>query len=251
METTDMPSDSAGQTEALLATLRRSLKRNALTIASLAERLAVSEATVKRWLAGKGLTLDRLEQLAALAGLNFAELAQESATLPDHLSGELTCAQERALSDDELMAFVFIVILGGYDWHEILVDFAISAAVMESILERLEKLALIDRLSSGRVRPRIDRNIIWRKAPMRAQFEARMKAQFLAMDFSQPEAVYASAIYKLSEQGAAMLAELIERHRREISALADLDRKTARLPRSWHTVLTAARPLDTTGLRQS
>ena len=78
-----------------------------------------------------------------------------------------------------------------------------------------------------------------------------MKAQFLAMDFSKPEAVYASDIYKLSAQGAAMLAELIERHRREINALADHDRKTARLARSWYTVLTAARPLDTSGLRQS
>lgn len=246
-----MPNEATGQTVAMLAALRRSLKRNALTLASIAERMDASEATIKRWLAGKGLTLDRFEQLAGLAGLSLAELAQDSATRPEHLSDELTFAQERALSDDELMAFVFIVILGGYDWHEILIDFAISAPVMEAKLDRLEKLALIDRLSGGRVRPRIDRNIIWRKAPMRAQFEARMKAQFLAMDFSQPDAVYASDIYKLSEQGAAMLAELIERHRREINALAEQDRKTARLARSWYTVLTAARPLDTSGLRQS
>lgn len=246
-----MPNEATGQTVAMLAALRRSLKRNALTLASIAERMDASEATIKRWLAGKGLTLERFEQLASLAGLSLAELAQDSATRPEHLSDELTFAQERALSDDELMAFVFIVILGGYDWHEILVDFAISAPVMEAKLDRLEKLALIDRLSGGRVRPRIDRNIIWRKAPMRAQFEARMKAQFLAMDFSQPDAVYASDIYKLSEQGAAMLAELIERHRREINALAEQDRKTARLARSWYTVLTAARPLDTSGLRQS
>jgi transcriptional regulator with XRE-family HTH domain len=244
-----MAHEIAGQAGALLVALRRSLKRNALTIAVLADRLAVSEATIKRWLAGKGLTLDRLEQLTGLAGLNLAELARESARLPEHLSDELTFAQERALSDDELMAFVFIVILGGYDWHEILNDFAIPAPVMEGVLDRLAKLALIDRLSGGRVRPRIDRNIIWRKAPMRAQFEARMKAQFISMDFSQPDAVYASDIYKLSEQGAAMLAELIERHRREINALADHDRNTARLARSWYAVLTAARPLDTSGLR--
>jgi transcriptional regulator with XRE-family HTH domain len=245
-----MPYQGSGQSQAILAALRRSLKRNALTIATLAGRLKVSEATIKRWLVGQGLTLDRLELLAGMAGTDLSELARESARPPEHLSDELTFAQERALSDDELLSFVFIVILGGYDWHEILSDFAIPAPMMEALLDRLEKLALIDRLSGGRVRPRIDRNIIWRKAPMRAQFEARMKAQFLAMDFSQPDAVYASDIYKLSEQGAAMLAELIERHRREINALADRDRSTARLARSWYAVLTAARPLDTSGLRQ-
>ncbi len=246
-----MPNEREDQARAMLATLRRNLRRTGLTIAVLADRLAVGEATIKRWLVGKGLTLHRLDQLAGLAGLSLAELAEESATLPEYLSDELTFAQERALSEDELMAFVFIVILGGYDWHEILSDFAISASAMAGMLDRLEKLALIDRLASGRVRPRINRNIIWRKAPMRMQFEARMKAQFLAMDFSQPDAVYASDIYKLSDQGAAMLAELIERHRREINALADQDRQTARLARNWYAVLAAARPLDTSGLRQT
>jgi transcriptional regulator with XRE-family HTH domain len=216
----------------------------------LAERLDVGEATVKRWLAGKGLTLDRLEQLCGLAGLDIADLAQESRERADHVSQELTLAQERALSDDALMGFTFIVILGGDDWRDISADFGLPQQLIEDALDRLDKLALIDRLSSGRVRPRIDRNIIWRKTPMRAQFEARMKAQFLDMDFARPEAVYASDILKLSDQGAAMLAELIEQHRREIHALADEDRRKAKLPRKWYGYLSAARALDMSGLGQ-
>jgi hypothetical protein len=234
----------------LLQTLRLRLRANGWTIARLAAHFDTSDATMKRWLVGRGLTLERLDALAALADLSLAELALAAEKADPSLTQELTLAQERALSEDELMAFIFIVILGGYDWHEVIADFAVPAQVMENALDRLQKLALIDRLSGGRVRPRIDRNIIWRKAPMRAQFEARMKAQFIEMDFAAPDAVYASDILKLSGQGAAMLAELIEQHRREIHALADEDRKRSRLPRKWYGFLSAARALDMSGLGQ-
>jgi hypothetical protein len=245
-----MVATQGSQLPALLAALRRNLRRHDLSIRVLAERLDVGEATVKRWLVGKGLTLDRMEQLCGLAGLDIADLAQESRERPDHVSQELTFAQERALSDDALMGFTFIVILGGDDWRDISADFGLPKQLIEDALDRLDKLALIDRLPSGRVRPRIDRNIIWRKTPMRAQFEARMKAQFLDMDFARPEAVYASDILKLSDQGAAMLAELIEQHRREIHALADEDRRKTKLPRKWYGYLSAARALDMSGLGQ-
>jgi transcriptional regulator with XRE-family HTH domain len=245
-----MVATQGSQLPALLAALRRNLRRRDLSIRVLAERLDVGEATVKRWLAGKGLSLDRLEQLCGLAGLDIADLAQESRERPDHVSQELTLAQERALSDDAFMGFTFIVILGGDDWRDISADFGLPQQLIEDALDRLDKLALIDRLSSGRVRPRIDRNIIWRKTPMRAQFEARMKAQFLDMDFARPDAVYASDILKLSDQGAAMLAELIEQHRREIHTLADEDRRKAKLPRKWYGYLSAARALDMSGLGQ-
>jgi hypothetical protein len=83
---------------------------------------------------------------------------------------------------------------------------------------------------------------------MRAMFEDQMKAQFLAMDFADERAVYASEVMKLSAQGAATLAELIEKHRRDVQALAERDRDMAHLPRAWHGMLCAARPLDMSGL---
>jgi hypothetical protein len=144
---------------------------------------------------------------------------------------------------------VFIVTLAGVAGQDIITDFGVPEAAVTAALARLDKLALIDRLPDGRVRPRVVRDIIWRKAPMRAQFEARMKPQFMAMDFAAADAVYASDVHKLSDRGAAMLAEMLERHRRELAVLADEDRRTSRLPRRWYAVLLAARALDTGGLR--
>lgn len=239
---------SESSTPALLAALRRHLRREGWSARRLADSFQIGEATAKRWLAGKGLTLDKLESLAALCGMTLADLARETERPPEGLAQELTLAQERALSSDVFLAFLFMTILGGNRPEEIAHDFAVPARDMDAALLRLERLALIDRLPAGRVRPRIDRAIVWRKSPMRALFEERMKAQFIGMDFAAEDAVYASDVMKLSAQGAATLAELIEQHRRAVQHLAERDRAKANLPRRWYGMLCAMRELDTSQL---
>ena len=234
----------------MMAILRRELRLRGWTGKKLAAHFKVGEATTKRWLAGTGLSFDRFDDLINLCGLTLTELARELEQNQTPLAQELTLAQERALSGDEFLSFLFIVILGGYDWREIASDFAVPERQIEAALLRLERLALVDRLAGGRVRPLIDRAIVWRKSPMRTQFELRMKPQFMAMDFSADDAVYASDVIKLSVQGAAALAEMIEKHRREIQALAEHDRETSLLTQSWYATLCAVRALDMSGLRQ-
>ena len=239
---------SRSEAPAILQALRRHLRREGWTARRLAAQFAIGEATAKRWLAGKGLTLDRLEQLAALCRLSLADLARETELPPAHLAQELTLAQERALSGENFLAFLFMTILGGDDPRDVAEDFGVRARDMDAALARLERLALIDRLPTGRVRPLVDRAIAWRKTPMRALFEAQMKPQFLAMDFSAEEAVYASELLRLSPVGAARLAEMIEQHRRDVQAMAARDRQESHLPRKWYGMLCAARALDTANL---
>jgi len=242
---------SESATSALLAHLRRALRLQGWTARRIAETFEVGEATAKRWLAGKGLTLEGLERLAALAGLTLAELTREAEHPDSGLAQELTLAQERALSADVFLAFLFMTLLGGNSPQEIADDFVLPEGAIAAALDRLERLALIDRLPGGRVRPLVDRAIVWRKSPMRTLFEERMKRQFLAMDFAAEDAVYASEVAKLSARGAAELAELIEGHRRAVQDLARRDRETSMLPRKWYAMLSAMRALDTRELEES
>ena len=236
---------------ALLGVLRRHLRQEGWTAVRLAAELKVSEATAKRSLAGKGLTLDRLERLAGLAGVTIADLAREAEDVPQGLARELTLAQERALSADIFLSFLFRAILAGIHPDEIMADFSLPQRAMESALLRLERLALIDRLRQGRARALVDRTLVFRKAPLRSLFQRHMKHTYFELDFAAPETVYASEMVKLSDVGAAQLAELIEKMRGEVQALSDRDRETAMLPRKWYGMLSVMRELDMSSVRDA
>lgn len=234
---------------AMLSVLKRRLRADGWTAPRLARECGVGEATIKRWLAGKGLTIDRLEVLAALSGLSLGDLAREAEESTDDLAHELTLAQEKALSADIFLSFLFMALVNGNTPEEIETDFAVPPRAMEAALARLERLALIDRLRGGRVRPLVDRNLVFRKMPLRTLFERQMKRVFFELDYSSPETIYFSEVVKLSRAGAAQLAELMQRHNAEVRDLADHDRKTAVLDRDWHGTMMVMRKLDMSEVR--
>lgn len=242
-----MRSDSTSA--AMLSVLRRHLRSEGWTAVRLARELGVGEATVKRWLAGRALSIDRLERLARLCGTTIMELAHEAEQARSGLARELTLAQERALSADAFLSLLFMALMAGATPRELSQDFELPPATLDVALARLERLALIDRIRDDKVRPLVDRALVFRKLPMRGLFEKHMKQQFLAMDFAAPDAVYASELLKLSNAGIAQLAEMMERFRRDAHALAERDRENSLLQRQWIAMLCAIRPFRTTGLQ--
>nr|WP_298287438.1 helix-turn-helix transcriptional regulator [Novosphingobium sp.] len=228
----------------MLSVLRRHLRKDGWTILRLSQEIGVGEATIKRWLAGKGLTIDRLEAMARLCGMVLGDLAREAEDAPGELAHELTLAQEKALSSNIFLSFLFMTILNGVQPAETATDFAVPARTMEAALARLERLALIDRLRSGKVRPLIDRTMVFRKQPLRALFEQHMKQVFFELDYSAPETTYISEVVKLSRAGQVQLADLMEQFRVQVQALADRDAEGAAPTREWVGVLSVMRRLD-------
>jgi len=243
-ERVPMSVKSDRQMPQLLAALRTILRASGFGIRRIAERMGVSEATVKRWFQGQGLAVDRLEELCALAGTSFRELTELAIEPPRELARQLTLAQEQALTASTLLSFLFFMILSGWPPRDLHDDFGVPMERIEAELQRLERLALIDRLPGGRVRSRIDRRVAWRRGPMRKHFEQHVKRQFMEIDFGDPTTLFASESAKLSAAGVARLEELFQRFRLDVQALADEDRRSSLLSRDWYMLLFASRPLD-------
>ena len=145
---------SRNDSERLLVVLKRHLKSHGWTGARLAKELSIGEATVKRWLGGKSVTIDRLSRLAGLCEMSLADLVREAERPASGLAQELTLAQERALMADEFLALMFVTILAGYPPEETATDFALPPRLIESALSRLERLALIARRAGPLTRRR-------------------------------------------------------------------------------------------------
>ena len=61
----------------LLNTLKREMKAQGLTYARVADRLELSESSIKRIFSDSKLSLDRLEQLSQLVGMDITDLVQK------------------------------------------------------------------------------------------------------------------------------------------------------------------------------
>lgn len=228
--------------DAFLAALRQALRDAGWTQVRLAQEFGVGTATVKRWLHGRGLSFRMLSRLCELAETSLAELADDCRAIAQE-SDQLTLAQEEALTQDSNLSTVFFLILRGWPPSEATEAFHIPPETVERHVARLERLALVDRLSGGRVRARLSPSHTWQRAPMRRHFERHLKQLFVSIDYGDPAVNFGAEMVKLSPLGVAQVRERIEAFRAELRAIEREDRRSAALPGEWYAVLAVARSL--------
>jgi len=226
----------------LLANLRGELKRRNLTAKELAARMCVAEPTMRRWLHGKGLLLDRLEQLCEIAGLDLGQLA----TAPlDQRQTQFTYAQERVLAADRAFAFLFFSILNGAQPESFQRDFKLPKARVDAYLEKLHRLGLIDISVDRRVRPLTTRSVAWSPGgPLAKAFESTVRHFFLSMDFGAKDATYIADMVSVSALGRARIHALFATMRLAIHKIAQEDQAANLHHYDWNAVLMLIRPLD-------
>ena len=227
---------------AMLAELRRELKRQDIRIGTLAERLAVAEPTVWRWLRGEGLSLARLDQICAVAGLELRDLVGRSHG-PEQEA--FTLAQERILAADRGLALAFFAILHGAQRRELEDQFGLTGNRLDQHLARLHRMDLVDMAPSGRLRARTRKAVRWRPGgPMSIAFEKTVKRFFIAMDFGAEESRYVSDMVRLSMAGRARVQALFEALREDIQLVCQQDQAAHMESYDWSAVLMLIRPLD-------
>ena len=227
---------------AILAELRRELKRQGIRVGTLAERLDVAEPTVWRWLRGKGLSLTRLDQICAVAGLDLRDLVGRSHG-PEQEA--FTLAQERILAADRGLALAFFAILHGAQRHDLEDQFGLTGTRLEQHLARLHRMDLVDIGPSGRLRARTRKAVRWRRGgPMSVAFEKTVKGFFIAMDFGAEESRYVSDMVRLSASGRARVQALFEALREDIQLICTQDQAAHMEDYDWSAILMLIRPLD-------
>lgn len=102
----------------LIKELKRQLKLAGLHYADVAQHLNLSEGSVKRLLAeGQHISLERLERICQLIGLEMAELFKLAAAHNKGLES-LTLEQEKQLVDDKALLLVAICVVNGYQFDK-------------------------------------------------------------------------------------------------------------------------------------
>ena len=212
------------QTTQLLSTLKKCLKAKGITYRQLAEKLHLSEASIKRLFSEQTFSLKRLEEICNVLDLNFYDLAKISA---DALEGPnvLTMDQERVLSESPKLLVFFYLLLNGREPDSIVKDYDISGQESLQFLLQLDKLRLIELHPGNKVRLLTQKSITWRKnGPMRTIYEKKITEEFLSAPFDLTEERLRFENGKLSDGSISVMLGKIDRLFKEYNELTEIDK---------------------------
>jgi transcriptional regulator with XRE-family HTH domain len=239
------PTPNHPQVAAFIDVLKQLFRTRGIPHRVIAEKLAVTERTVKRWFAGKGLTLQVVEDLCNVLGLTFTEFCEFAKSDLDVRPAQLSSHQERTLLADPSLLFLFGLLHRGWLLQEIQNECKMSEAVVVGHLVRLEKLRLVELMPSNRVRLLFARNVCWTdRSAIGMAFQKNMKHLFDSMDFTEPNAIWSCRAINLTEQSFEHLQRRFGALTRELQEEADADRDSNASHRTWYSVLVAARAFD-------
>lgn len=207
----------------LVDTLKKVVRMRGLTYADLAQRVSLSEASVKRVFSQRTFTLARLGEFCDALEIDFAELAR-LARGREGEAAEMTLAQETALAADARLMAVFYLVVNGWTFDEIVERYQITPAQCVGALAKLDRLGLIDLMPGNRVRLKLPRGTRLRPdGPIRRRHGKRVVEDFLAPEFDRAGGYFAFEFRELSRASFEILRRKLERLVTEFGELAELD----------------------------
>lgn len=232
------------QTDALIDTLKQALKTRRITYAEVARRLDMSEANVKRMFASRRFTLERLEQVCKLLGMELSDLFQLYEESRQRIT-QLTLEQEQELVSNVKLLLVAVSVRNRLSFDDIVSNYDISPSECIRHLAKLDKLKIIDLLPNNRIKLRIDEHFHWLpNGPIERFFEKQIQGQFLKSTFSGEMEQRLFLFGLLGDSSTQVILNKMKALAREF---ADLHRHDAHLPlasRNNIGFMLALRPWD-------
>jgi transcriptional regulator with XRE-family HTH domain len=238
-------SKDQGQAPRLVEALKSLFRSHGLRHADIATALDISRTTLKRRLAGHGLTIELLEALCGLVDVTLGELFELAMLNDGGKLKRLSLEQEDALHADVRLGFIFTRLREGWSAQEIQRECRIGEARLVLYLVKLEKLDLIDLLPGNRVRLKTARDIEWRKhGPMWRSVDKYLADIFSMTDSDDEELSRRVAVVRLTPASIAQLDEMFHQLQTEIRRLSHNDRGALPEDKLWYAVLMGARPFE-------
>ena len=230
-----------GQTRELVATLKTALKSQGKTYADVGRELGLAEASVKRIFSQKNFSLDRLDQVCHMLGMEISDLVQLMNERRQQLQ-QLTGEQEQELTDDITLMLVAVCVLNRWTMDEILDFYHINEHECIRHLAKLDRLKLIELLPKNRIRLLVAPNFSWiENGPIQQFFQKKIGQEFFHTRFNRDDEFLVVLNGMLSSQSNAEMQRKLRRVAREFDALNNDDAALALEDRQGATLVLALR----------
>ncbi len=196
------------QSTRLIDELKSQLKLRGLTYRALAQELELSESTIKQMFASGNMTLNRLDAICEILGLDISALAQMADDSSRQLQS-LTIDQEAELVGDTKLLLVAYCIVNNWSFTEILERYDLTEPEGIRYLARLDRMKLIELLPGNRVKPLISSNFDWQpNGPIENYFNKEVQGPFFNSSFKNDACL---RLVKLGDISVVARQQILER----------------------------------------
>ena len=232
------------QASLLVKVVKKCLRERGLTYAHIAASLGLSESSVKRVFSQENLSLDRLEKICALMGLEISDLLELTRAADERVT-ELTEEQERALVNNPKLLLIAILAISHWSATNMVKHYQLSEAELVGLLARLDKFGIIDLRPGNLIRVKLSRNFTWRKdGPIQKFFEERVQDQFFGSSFLGNGELRITVHGSLSSRSNSLLQQRMRKIAEEFDSLTEEDKRLAHEMREGTTLVLAIRPWE-------
>lgn len=173
------------QSKALVKLLKRQLKAAGKTYAQVSLELGLSEASVKRLFSQETISIQRIEAISAVAGLELADLFQLLAKEQQRIT-QLSHQQEKEIASDFLLLMVAISVINGFTFSQLTEHYALSSSICIKKLVQLDRLKLIELLPNNRIKLKVAPNFQWlANGPIQRFFQEKVEEDFFRTKFDK------------------------------------------------------------------
>ncbi|MDN4057083.1 helix-turn-helix transcriptional regulator [Massilia sp. YIM B02769] len=211
--------------ELIVDVLRAELRAANLTYKTLAERIDMSESSVKRLFGQKDMPLSRLAQICQAAGIALEDVLRRAADARPQADA-LTLPQETALVAKPHLLLVAICCLGHWTFEQIVDNYRLTQPECIAAMAELDRLGLIELRPLNRYGMRVSHAFHWLPdGPVQQFFREHMVPDYFAGRFDGPGETLMCLPARLSPASAAEVAQKIAQLAAELARLHKHDRR--------------------------
>ncbi|MGI4721562.1 MAG: helix-turn-helix domain-containing protein [Janthinobacterium lividum] len=240
--------------EQVLDVLRAELRATGITYKGLAERIGVSESSVKRMFGQKDMALSRLAQICQVTGIAMEDVLRRAADARPQADA-LTLPQETSLVANPRLLLMAICCLGHWSLEQVVETYRLTEPECIKLLAELDRLGLIELKPLNRYSLRVSNAFRWLPGgPVQRFFREHVVADYFAGGFNRPGEALMCLPARLSGPSAQELGQKIEQLAGELARLHRNDRRLPPDEREGYTLLLGFRSWEFaafTALRRS
>lgn len=211
----------------IIDTLKLELRAQGINYRQLAEKLELSESTIKHMFSSKNFSLKRMDMICELLDLELSDLVSHYEARTPKME-QLSSEHEKQLVSDIPLLLVAYCVTNQWSITDILSRYNLSEPECIRCLVQLDRMKMIELLPENKFKLLISNNFTWhRNGHIEQFFRREAQDRFLSGSFTGDDA---TRVVKLGELSDKSILQLIDRINSVGELYDDLSKEDSKQP---------------------